>query len=91
VRFALPDPDEYPLAGDVLEMEVIEPPHPVLLAVGAWLGAGWFWAERGFWTFLRGARIVLPPVLACSAHLAFWLPASGVRFLVAEIRRRSAA
>jgi hypothetical protein len=90
MRLALPDPDEFPLAGDVIEMEVIEPPSPIVLALGYWLGVGWYWAARGFWSFLRSARIILPPVLRCSAHLAYWLPASGVRSLVAEIRRRSA-
>lgn len=90
MRLALPDPDEFPLAGEVLDMEVIEPPSPIALAVGTALGVALFTAERGFWAFLRGARIVLPPVLRCSAHLAYWLPASGVRSLVAELRRRSA-
>ena len=90
MRYALPEPDEFPLADEVLDMEVIEPPSRIVLALGTGLGVAWHWAGLGFWAFLRGARIVLPPVLRCSAHLAFWLPASGVRSLVAVLRRRFA-
>lgn len=68
--------DEYPLAGDVIDVEPVRPPWPGWERLGIGLGRVWHY----------GGVIALI-TLRCSARLAYGLPWVAGRSLVALIRR----
>jgi hypothetical protein len=90
-RFAIGDAEEFPLAGEVIDLEPITPPWPGWERLGTVIGGGAWQLEQHVRAVLAAARIILPPVLRCSAHLAWRLPANALLLLAAEYRRRRLA